>query len=75
MKNTFNLPEAGKIIIEGSEEDVRSFLQLVRMALFDATLYCKYYGKYPEWAKCYEELHNCLPEPSPYADPTLDLPF
>lgn len=75
MKYTFNLPYTGNISLEGSEEDLNSFLSLVRIALFDATFYCRYYAKYPNWAKQFEGAHDCLNNLTPYADPTLDLPF
>lgn len=75
MTHTFQLPQTGNITIEGSEEDLRLFLMMIRGCITDALTYNANYCHFKSWAKALTELYNCMPDPSPYSDPTLDLPF
>lgn len=75
MKNTFQMPWTGEITIEGSEKDIRSFLELVRIAFTDAIIYNNKYVKCRSWSEHLWTAMDSLPDPSPYADPTLNLPF
>lgn len=75
MTYTFTLPLTGEITIEGSEEDLRVFLLFLRGCIVDAIAYNKDYLHLKGWTQHLFECYECLPEPSPYADPTLDLPF
>lgn len=75
MKYTFKMPLTGEITIEGSEEDLRSFFELVRIAFTDAIIYNRKYVDCRSWSENLWAAMDCLPDPSPYSDPTLDLPF
>ena len=75
MTYTFKLPLTGEITVEGSEDDLQTFALLLRSCLEDAIVYNLKHADCPFWADHLSEVYNCLPDPSPYADPTLDLPF
>lgn len=75
MKYTFQLPTTGEITIKGKEEDLRMFLLVMRGCVADAITYNIAYCNCKWWAEHLQEVYNCLPDPSPYADPTLDLPY
>lgn len=75
MKYTFQLPNTGDISLEGSEEDLRLFIMRLRVCIVDAITYNADYCHYQQWAQVMRVLYESLPEPSPYTDPTLDLPF
>ena len=75
MKYTFQMPLTGYISIEGSEEDLNSFFTLARIAFADAFIYNRKYVNCRSWSEHLWEAMECLPDPSPYTDPDLDLPF
>lgn len=75
MTHTFQLPLTGNITIEGSEDDLQTFELLMRSIVEDAIVYNRKYADCQFWADHLCEVYICLPDPSPYADPTLDLPF
>lgn len=75
MKYTFNLPNTGEISLEGTDEDLRLFLMMLRGCIVDAITYNADYCHFQHYAKHLQGLYDSLPDPSPYADPTLDLPF
>lgn len=75
MQQTFQLPNTGEITIEGSEEDLRVFLLTLRACIVDAITYNTDYCHFAHWGKRLMQFYDSLPDPSPYADPTLDLPF
>lgn len=75
MTHTFKLPTTGEITIEGTEEDLDMFFFLLRSCIDDSITFNRKYANCPEWALHLCDCYECLTDPSPYADPTLDLPF
>lgn len=75
MKYTIQLPLTGNITIEGSEDDLRTLALLMRSCVHDAITYNLKHANCPFWADLLAEVYCCLPDPSPYADPTMDLPY
>lgn len=75
MKYTFKLPNTGEISLEGSELDLRLLLLMLRGSIVDAITYNADYCHFQHYAEHLKALYDCLPDPSPYVDPTLDLPF
>lgn len=75
MKQTFKLPITGEMTIEGANEDVYYFFQFLRTCVNDAAFYNYVYAECPTWGRYLNDVYEDLPEPSPYADPKLDLPF